>query len=48
MDTMTQSNADLAIQSAEAARTLTGQAGHLNELMDFFRRDGGSAEKRMG
>ena len=39
MDTMTQSNADLADQSAEAARTLTSQAGHLSDLMAFFRRD---------
>ena len=41
MDTMTQSNADLADQSAEAARTLIGQAGHLGDLMAFFRRDAG-------
>jgi methyl-accepting chemotaxis protein len=41
MDTMTQSNADLADQSAEAARTLISQAGHLSDLMAFFRRDVG-------
>jgi methyl-accepting chemotaxis protein len=46
MDTMTQSNADLADQSAEAARTLTGQAGHLSDLMAFFRRDAGYGVER--
>ena len=46
MDTMTQSNADLADQSAEAARTLTGQAGHLSDLMAFFRRDAGHGAER--
>jgi methyl-accepting chemotaxis protein len=46
MDTMTQSNADLADQSAEVARTLTGQAGHLSDLMAFFRRDTGYGTER--
>ena len=48
MDTMTQGNADLAVESAQAAETLTEQAGHLTELMAFFRHDGRAAEKRAG
>ena len=48
MDEMTQQNSALVEESTAAARALSDQAGQLNELMAFFKLEGGVAVQSAG